>query len=211
VQGLLLRSGICAETKATGHRIHISMPENRTVIGDTEVWSHFDSLEIVRIQESCIDMPENKPPECRIHTGEFGQARQTIPMIGQNSSLGFAVALSNRTLVALSKFPEGVNYRMAEEECPKHNVPLKLRRNVKTGELALACPFCDAEQPPKNARQIGSGARQTRPLQISIELIINGVARAIREEFKLGILSVMGMFHQLTLPKQPTVLSYIAS
>jgi hypothetical protein len=38
---------------------------------------------------------------------------------------------------------------MAEEICPKHNVQLKLRRNVKTGELALACPFCDAEQPPK--------------------------------------------------------------
>jgi uncharacterized Zn finger protein (UPF0148 family) len=38
---------------------------------------------------------------------------------------------------------------MTEQKCPKHNVPLKLRRNVETGELALACPFCDAEQPPK--------------------------------------------------------------
>ena len=39
---------------------------------------------------------------------------------------------------------------MAEENiCPKHKVELKLRKNVKTGELALACPFCDAEQPPE--------------------------------------------------------------
>ena len=38
---------------------------------------------------------------------------------------------------------------MAEEKCPKHKVLLKLRRNVKTGELALACPFCDAEELPK--------------------------------------------------------------
>ena len=35
---------------------------------------------------------------------------------------------------------------MAEEKCPKHDVPLKLRRNLTTDELALACPFCDAEQ-----------------------------------------------------------------
>jgi hypothetical protein len=36
---------------------------------------------------------------------------------------------------------------MTEENiCPKHEVALKLRRNVKTGELALACPFCDVEE-----------------------------------------------------------------
>jgi hypothetical protein len=46
---------------------------------------------------------------------------------------------------------------MAEEKCPKHNVLLKLRRNVKTGELALACPFCDAEQPPKKRETTGIG------------------------------------------------------
>ncbi len=29
--------------------------------------------------------------------------------------------------------------------CPKHNVPLTLRENAETGELALACPYCDVE------------------------------------------------------------------
>jgi hypothetical protein len=52
---------------------------------------------------------------------------------------------------------------MAEEKCLKHDVPLKLRRNVKTGEIALACPFCDAEQPPKKRETVGSGTRQTSP------------------------------------------------
>jgi hypothetical protein len=51
---------------------------------------------------------------------------------------------------------------MAEEKCLKHNVPLKLRRNVKTGELALACPFCDAEQ-PRSARQVGHKTDKTSP------------------------------------------------
>jgi hypothetical protein len=44
---------------------------------------------------------------------------------------------------------------MAEEQCPKHKVLLKLRRNVKTGELALACPVCDKEQPPKKRETTG--------------------------------------------------------
>jgi hypothetical protein len=30
--------------------------------------------------------------------------------------------------------------------CAKHAVPLMLRRNTKTGEVALACPYCDAEE-----------------------------------------------------------------
>jgi len=48
---------------------------------------------------------------------------------------------------------------MTEEKCPKHNVSLKLRRNVETGELALACPFCDAEEPPKKRQgKIASAA-----------------------------------------------------
>ena len=29
--------------------------------------------------------------------------------------------------------------------CPKHNVPLMLRENAESGELALACPYCDVE------------------------------------------------------------------
>jgi hypothetical protein len=51
---------------------------------------------------------------------------------------------------------------MAEEKCPKHNVPLKLRRNVKTGEIALACPFCDAEQPPKKGETTGVGHKTNK-------------------------------------------------
>ncbi len=51
---------------------------------------------------------------------------------------------------------------MAEEQCAKHNVPLKLRRNVKTGELALACPFCDAEQPPKKRETAGVGHKSNK-------------------------------------------------
>ena len=30
--------------------------------------------------------------------------------------------------------------------CAKHTVPLMLRRNTGTGEVALACPYCDAEE-----------------------------------------------------------------
>jgi len=51
---------------------------------------------------------------------------------------------------------------MAEEKCPKHNVPLKLRRNVKTGGIALACPFCDAEQPPKKGETTGVGHKTNK-------------------------------------------------
>jgi uncharacterized Zn finger protein (UPF0148 family) len=51
---------------------------------------------------------------------------------------------------------------MTEEKCPKHKVLLKLRRNVKTGELALACPFCDAEQPPKKRDTNGVGRKTNK-------------------------------------------------
>jgi uncharacterized Zn finger protein (UPF0148 family) len=51
---------------------------------------------------------------------------------------------------------------VAEEKCPKHKVPLKLRRNMKTGELALACPFCDAEQPPKKSETTGVGHKTNK-------------------------------------------------
>ena len=30
--------------------------------------------------------------------------------------------------------------------CVKHAVHLMLRRNVTTGEAAMACPYCDAEE-----------------------------------------------------------------
>jgi hypothetical protein len=29
--------------------------------------------------------------------------------------------------------------------CPKHDTPLVLRRNAKTGEVSLACISCDVE------------------------------------------------------------------
>ena len=51
---------------------------------------------------------------------------------------------------------------MAEGKCLKHKVLLKLRRNVKTGELALACPFCDAEQPPKKRETTGVGQKTSK-------------------------------------------------
>ncbi len=31
------------------------------------------------------------------------------------------------------------------ERCPKHGTNYMLRRNVKTGEIAIACPLCDVE------------------------------------------------------------------
>jgi hypothetical protein len=31
------------------------------------------------------------------------------------------------------------------DQCPKHGVGYRLRRNVKTSEIALACPLCDVE------------------------------------------------------------------
>jgi hypothetical protein len=40
--------------------------------------------------------------------------------------------------------------------CPKHKIPLKLRRDVKIRELALACPFCKIEKRADNC----SGANQ---------------------------------------------------
>ncbi len=30
--------------------------------------------------------------------------------------------------------------------CPKHKIPLTIRRDVKIRELALACPFCKVEK-----------------------------------------------------------------
>ena len=30
--------------------------------------------------------------------------------------------------------------------CAKHGISLMLRRNAKTGEVALACPYCDMEE-----------------------------------------------------------------
>jgi hypothetical protein len=32
-----------------------------------------------------------------------------------------------------------------KEKCPKHGIPYSLRRNVKTGGVAIACPLCDIE------------------------------------------------------------------
>ena len=31
--------------------------------------------------------------------------------------------------------------------CQTHNIEMKLRQNVTTGEIALACQFCDADLP----------------------------------------------------------------
>ncbi len=30
--------------------------------------------------------------------------------------------------------------------CPKHKIPLKLRRDIKMRDQALACPFCKVEK-----------------------------------------------------------------
>jgi hypothetical protein len=51
---------------------------------------------------------------------------------------------------------------MPEETiCPKHNVALKLRKNMKTGELALACPFCDAEKQQHKREDFNQAAART--------------------------------------------------
>jgi hypothetical protein len=34
---------------------------------------------------------------------------------------------------------------MSSDRCPKHGTSYVLRRNVKTGEMAIACPLCDLE------------------------------------------------------------------
>jgi hypothetical protein len=31
------------------------------------------------------------------------------------------------------------------KKCPKHGISYALRQNAKTGEVAIACPFCDVE------------------------------------------------------------------
>jgi hypothetical protein len=31
------------------------------------------------------------------------------------------------------------------DQCPKHCLGYRLRRSVKTGEIAIACPLCDVE------------------------------------------------------------------
>jgi hypothetical protein len=41
---------------------------------------------------------------------------------------------------------------MAEEKCPKHKVLLKLRRNVKTGELLWHAHFVMRNSHPRSAR-----------------------------------------------------------
>lgn len=33
----------------------------------------------------------------------------------------------------------------ASEHCPRHGTHYLLRRNVKTGEIAISCPLCDVE------------------------------------------------------------------
>jgi hypothetical protein len=32
-----------------------------------------------------------------------------------------------------------------QPKCPKHDIPLVLRQNTKTGEVSLACVSCDVE------------------------------------------------------------------
>jgi hypothetical protein len=34
----------------------------------------------------------------------------------------------------------------ATETCAKHGISLMLRRNDTTGEVVLACPYCDAQE-----------------------------------------------------------------
>src|SRR5579863_1502647 len=73
---------------------------------------------------------------------------------------------------------------------PKHNVPLKLRRNVKTGDIALACPFCDAEQYPRSTRQLGSGTRQTRRVLDQSSLVHPALALPLELSKTCGVVLV---------------------
>src|SRR4051794_4959376 len=51
---------------------------------------------------------------------------------------------SNRCMRKLTR-RTGISRGQRQKKCPKHGVSYALRRNAKTGELALACPLCDVE------------------------------------------------------------------
>ena len=62
-----------------------------------------DRFKIVGTQGR-IEMPYDKPTERGVFTSQLNEARQSIPMIRQDSSYGLAIALSNRPIIAVSKF-----------------------------------------------------------------------------------------------------------
>jgi len=57
--------------------------------------------------------------------------------------------------------------RMPKAMCGKHAVPLMLRRNSRTGEIALACPYCDMEERGggQDERSIIDDALREKPKQ----------------------------------------------
>lgn len=50
-------------------------------------------------------------------------------------------------LEELQRWNQSYYERHNQPFCQKHNMEMKLRQNVDTGEIALACMFCDAEKP----------------------------------------------------------------
>jgi hypothetical protein len=57
-----------------------------------------------------------------------------------------------------------------QPKCPRHDVPLVLRQNAKTGEVSLACISCDVEAAgggEEEVRLILEAVRSKKPLQES--------------------------------------------
>ena len=52
---------------------------------------------------------------------------------------------SNNGFEKVLVFYKGVRTTQPSDCCPKHGASYLLRRNVKTGEIAIACPLCDVE------------------------------------------------------------------
>ena len=51
----------------------------------------------------------------------------------------------DETLKELREWNDGYYEHHNRPFCHKHNIEMKLRQNPNTGEIALACPSCDAD------------------------------------------------------------------
>lgn len=49
------------------------------------------------------------------------------------------------------------------EQCPKHKVSYRLRRNAQSDEIALACPLCDVEAHAGTEHDVATVAETIAP------------------------------------------------
>jgi len=54
--------------------------------------------------------------------------------------------ITAKTRAFMPPLYKGVRMTKPSDQCPKHGTNYRLRRNVKTGEVAIACPLCDVEE-----------------------------------------------------------------